>query len=304
MKHVAMMLMVPLLSTLLGCVSQRFFDGDQQQREIAIPSAETTRLQGRDEEFFSVCFVDPALSIPDEEITSRVIEQTQGPQRHLVWKRAIISHASGGDAVPLTSGMSLEFAEKMVDEAQVVLASERLPRAVDHEDYLLGIPLFWSLGPQLISGFPKDLSTLSGVLSRLDFRKEPAYARWTVHSLVNKWVEVFDSIRWFELLTKFWNGQERDLASRTPQAVAIPKFNCAIYDPDQLSGGSRIYFGLSYQQQQHVQDHFEKVRIRRLKFGEYLEEFAYVGSRQQLGLSFFSGDMKHANPIQLSPTSK
>ncbi|MBX9766951.1 MAG: lytic transglycosylase domain-containing protein [Bdellovibrionales bacterium] len=339
---------LPLLLVLLwaGCVSPKVANDDGAPGLIAHKGDNTNPLRRRDEEFFSVCFADPELAPPPEKVTSRVLEQTHGQQRDLTWKRAIISHESGGDpqAVSATGctglfaispqhlagpaccvheaedalefiydvcnseavngyhcdrnrdprfipGVSFEIADRLLDQFRHLRGAEHGPSAVDHQEYLLALPIFWNAGPKVISDFPKNMNSVGNVLSRLDFRRDTDYNRWRTYGLVNKWVEIFDYIRWFDFLTQFWKQQGMSLASRSPQNVALPKFNCAIYDPDKLFGGSRIYFGLSRQQQQQVQTAFQKVRIKRLRYGQYLEEFAYVGNRAESGRMFFNDDV-------------
>ena len=313
-----------------------------------------TRLQ----EFFAICFSDPAISTPTEEIVEKVRAQTQHLGKDRIWNRALVTHESGGDPAAVSAtgstglfaispkhlpgppccvpeledqsefvydvcnservngfhcdrendmrfnpSVSFEIAGRLLKEFHSFGRGVREPASERSAASRFALPIFWNGGPKIISDFPNEMNTIGGVFSRLDFRRDQDYHHWKVRALSNKWIEMFDYLKWFEYLTSFWSQRESRLAQRTPQAVPLPKFNCGIYDPDSVIGGNRVYFGLSFEKQEKVEKVFQKIRVKRLRFGDYGNEYAFLG-RQGETAEVFSAELSeekkftHLNQIR------
>jgi hypothetical protein len=157
-------------------------------------------------------------------------------------------------------GYALEFAIRTLASFQLESggALGRNPGVV--------IPVVWNLGSSAVVGFPSSIHDPVDVFSNLNFDLKGGYSWAGNHELANKVVELFDWMIWFSHLDAFWSGHT---TPAEPAATA-----CIRYDPDRRIGGNRLWF-MNASDVEAAARRMTRLRIKRLAFGRYSEEFVY-----------------------------
>ena len=158
-----------------------------------------------------------------------------------------------------SEGYSIDYARRRIDGLRLGLAE--LP--VRDYSFRAALALKWNAGPGAVHGFPAGLRDPVSAVERLDFGNADPYRGWPIEDRLNKLVEVYDYVAWFDALADYWGApaEPRHGASRGPAAsTEASAERCFVQ-----TGGRFVAAG-------REPGAYRRLAIRRLRFGGYAED--------------------------------